>query len=560
MNIEQRPEQTKIVDEIIEALDSGVTNVVLSAPTGWGKSILAWRVAKELGLSAAVLSHQKVLLDQYHSTFWEDDFKEFATLKGKQNYPCPVKKGLTAALAPCAFSDKYKCPKKKTFECPYYKAREEGIASGFLNTNYQYIWTMYDNVDEFNFAKDLYIYDEAHTVHGLYTDHRSPSITDLDLKLYKRQADFAFEHNIDELEHWATKLVYELSNLDFEKSQDDEYLLETFNRIFTLKKQNALAISSYLHENTQELCENGKITLVGALDKIECKSKNAMEKVLSERPDLDECVLELNKGDRDSFSFTMTPFDIGKLFATEAEMFSPARIFMSATLIDPEGFLNRLGYSAKHAKIIELDSKFPIEHRPIYVAPKSNIKLNYDTIKNHKENLVPFLEITKDLVLQYASQGHSGVIFTSSYELTEIVSNYMRIHTNDEVDLFFNMDTSEREKVLEDFKTDNGKPRVLISCSFYEGINLSDDLSRYNIIFKLPYKSLGSKYVKTVHENDPILYATWCLNDVVQAAGRSVRNQEDWADTYIIDPAFRGMLFYNKRLFPKWFKKAISYL
>lgn len=557
MQIENRPEQTKVVEEICKAFKSGKNTVVLSAPTGWGKSILAWRVAHELSMSVAVLSHQKVLQDQYNDTFWDGIPSEFCTLKGKGNYRC-LEKHTVAALAPCAFSQSYDCP--KFMQCPYNKAKKNAEITDFLNTNYQYVWSMAEYSDNFKLNKDLYVYDEAHTIHSLYTDFRSPEVTHKDVELYRKQLELAgSEPGTEELEIWARKLITEIQTIDFDLAEDEEYLRDKFKAIFELKRQNGFALSRYLDEYCQSLCESGKIKIVGALDKIECRNTTAMNVVLGDRPNFEECVLELNKGEDEEFSFKMTPFNIGKLFAEESNLFAPNRLFMSATLIDPEGFLTRLGYDPKDAHIIELDSKFPVENRPIYVAPKSNIRLNYDTIKKGQEAIQPFLEITKSICEEYISKNQSGVVFTSSYELTNMVANYLRMNLKNAT-VLFNLDTSERESVLENFKTPTTEPKVLVSCSFFEGINLNDDLSRFNIIFKLPYRSLASKYVKTVREDDPLLYATWTLNDVVQAAGRSVRSETDWADTYILDPAIYGMLYYNKKLFPKWFKKAISYL
>ena len=39
-------------------------------------------------------------------------------------------------------------------------------------------------------------------------------------------------------------------------------------------------------------------------------------------------------------------------------------------------------------------------------------------------------------------------------------------------------------------------PTILVSPSLMEGIDLVDDLSRFQIIVKVPYASLGDKHVK----------------------------------------------------------------
>ena len=89
--------------------------------------------------------------------------------------------------------------------------------------------------------------------------------------------------------------------------------------------------------------------------------------------------------------------------------------------------------------------------------------------------------------------------------------------------------------VLDDFKKYNKGPAVLISPSAFEGIDLSDDLSRFQIIVKAPFPSLGDKRMKFILDKYPEIYEIITIQKLVQGAGRSVRSPDDYAKTYILD-------------------------
>jgi len=83
--ISQRNNQTKVLNEICEAFNSGYKYIILEAPTGFGKSAVAVSVAKTLG-SSYICTSTKDLQTQYAR-----DFSFIKVAKGKNNFPCLVK-------------------------------------------------------------------------------------------------------------------------------------------------------------------------------------------------------------------------------------------------------------------------------------------------------------------------------------------------------------------------------------------------------------------------------------------------------------------------------------
>ena len=101
------------------------------------------------------------------------------------------------------------------------------------------------------------------------------------------------------------------------------------------------------------------------------------------------------------------------------------------------------------------------------------------------------------------------------------------------------------------------KPTVLISPSLYTGIDLKDDLSRFQIITKIPYPSLHDRWINAKRDVDEQWYSWQTALRLVQAYGRSIRSKEDWAKTYVLDSAFNVFVNRNRNLFPDWFRQAI---
>jgi Rad3-related DNA helicase len=102
------------------------------------------------------------------------------------------------------------------------------------------------------------------------------------------------------------------------------------------------------------------------------------------------------------------------------------------------------------------------------------------------------------------------------------------------------------------------EPTVLLGVSMAEGLDLKDDLARFLIIPKVPYPSLSDPYIKVRLDRDERWYARRTALAIVQGAGRVVRSDDDFADTYIFDSCFQSFLQKHEDLFPPWFLDAIE--
>ena len=86
---------------------------------------------------------------------------------------------------------------------------------------------------------------------------------------------------------------------------------------------------------------------------------------------------------------------------------------------------------------------------------------------------------------------------------------------------------------------------------------MKDDLSRFQIIIKMPFASLADKRIQQKIAINNEWYVAEMFRSFVQAAGRSTRSEDDYSVTYVLDNSFYQWVFKYKHWFPKNFLKRI---
>ena len=118
-------------------------------------------------------------------------------------------------------------------------------------------------------------------------------------------------------------------------------------------------------------------------------------------------------------------------------------------------------------------------------------------------------------------------------------------------------DATNRDETLKKHASSK-KPVVLLSPSMAEGVDLKDDLSRFQVICKIPYPYLGDPLVKKRMNKWRWWYPLQTAKTIVQSVGRSVRSKNDHAITYILDADWERYYNKNKRIFPEDFKRCLT--
>jgi Rad3-related DNA helicase len=153
-------------------------------------------------------------------------------------------------------------------------------------------------------------------------------------------------------------------------------------------------------------------------------------------------------------------------------------------------------------------------------------------------------------------ENEKGIVHTQSYKLQQAVIEYFENHPYGSRLLWHTNARGSRDETLRTH-LESKAPTVLLSPSMTEGLDLRDDLSRFQVIPKIPFPNLADPYVKAKKERDPSWYQWQTALCLVQATGRSVRNADDHCISYILDSDFNHFFRNAEAILPQWWKDSI---
>jgi Rad3-related DNA helicase len=165
------------------------------------------------------------------------------------------------------------------------------------------------------------------------------------------------------------------------------------------------------------------------------------------------------------------------------------------------------------------------------------------------QDLPKLAQAVKAILAQHPND--KGIVHCHSYKILNFLKNNVRS------DRLITHGAEDRIQKLQEHMSSK-KPTVLLSPSMQEGIDLKDDLSRFQIICKVPYPYLGDKIVKKRMTRWTWWYPLQTAKTIVQSIGRSVRSQNDHAVSYILDADWDRFYSKNEELFPKSFQKSLK--
>ena len=101
---------------------------------------------------------------------------------------------------------------------------------------------------------------------------------------------------------------------------------------------------------------------------------------------------------------------------------------------------------------------------------------------------------------------------------------------------------------------------IIVAPAMHEGLDLYGDLSRIQIICKVPWPNfMDNKQLTRRLELDRRYYLWLTALKLIQSSGRSIRSEDDWAHTYILDEVFNTFIQDAKGMIPGWFKDAVEF-
>jgi Rad3-related DNA helicase len=217
---------------------------------------------------------------------------------------------------------------------------------------------------------------------------------------------------------------------------------------------------------------------------------------------------------------------------------------MSATVVDKDTFCKSVGVDPNDAAYLRLPSPFPLENRPIHYLGVGSMSMNFID-----STLPKLAETVRSLLDLHATE--KGIIHCVNYKIAQYLVEKLKdkrllIHTSENRDETIEKHLSSKE------------PTVLISPSMMEGVDLADEASRFQILCKVPFPYLGDRVIQLRKARSNTWYSMMTARAVIQAFGRSIRNDTDHATSYILDSDWERFYRTNAQMFPTEFSSALQ--
>lgn len=559
-----REGQKGAIEFALNAFNQGKKIVIIEAPVGAGKSAIGMTLLDMVN-RGYYLTGTKILQDQLVREFSQVDGQEgLIELKGRNAYPCTfyqrygpemVKKTIwtqkqldehlqkrhncgdgfcrSRTGKSAGGADKGKCNKCFTVQgpngnsrpggdlevlplgmrfsaCPYYEQVYKATRGRKVTMNFSSFLFQTQMTKRFEDPRDIMIIDEGHNIEPQLMDFVSLTISDNHLQkhgIVLPQLDSAEEYAVFFEDSKLHEALYKV----IEEAEDAEnnFLMDDFSR--TLKKYKMF------------------------LDHLQGEGS--------------QWIHEYESG-KDGNKVTLKPVYVHNMAHELLFKFAERVVIMSATILDVDVVCKSLGIDRDQVAAIRLKNRFPKENRPIYLKPVAKMTGGKDGMRQWGPALV---DGVNELVTKY--QGKRGIIHTQNFAILELLKD--------------NCDAAVRQRFLlqKDFGNDKQamlntharrKDSVLVAPAMHEGIDLHGDLSRFQIITKVPYPNFfdNEQLAKRV-ELDRRYYIWLTALKLVQSYGRSVRSETDFADTYILDEAIYKFIKDARNMLPDWFNEAI---
>lgn len=517
-----RPEQERSWGFVRSNHEKGKRISVLQLPPGVGKSALAvglanaWPHVDGTSQGAYVLTVQRILQSQYIDSFPG----VVASVWSKREHRCSAVPGAScssgAAVAK-AFPE-LASSRSCASSCPYSADLRRFLASPVAVTNVHYFLSQTTYSKGLLAPRSVMVFDECHSLEQCVVGFASVEIT------RERCKDVGLE-------------------MPEFKSQDDAYSWVLAKYSPALKRE----VESASNEMKKSAAKGDEVGSTAAaerwslLDGIECRL-NRLLGDCGRRFDAIGWVCDVGLNET-----TFRPIDVGPWAQERLFSMAPEAVLMSATIIDLGSFCRSIGLRESEVSYHEEDCPFPASERPIVYDPVGSMS------RRNIEETLP--KVLRKCVTEVQTNPHDkGIIHCRSYRVCEAVTKVLedsglgkRVVTHGR---------NDRDRAYAKHIEDPG-PTVLVSPSMEEGIDLAGDLSRFQLVCKIPYANLGDSRVRRRMEIDRSSYDVATIRSLIQLTGRSNRYLGDYSKTTIFDSDLEMLVKNAGRFFPRWWLQAL---
>ena len=524
------PHQREAVAATLSGFEQG-RKVLVSAPTGSGKTLIGSAVARVQGGTSMFLAHTIYLQRQQLRTLLQA-----ATATGRANHTCllpdPFGQELTAAEAPC----------------PCHFAREGGC--GYYNQLFACA-----DADEvvLNYAYAVRVCK----AHGMKVTTIDPT-TNQEVSLLLPNPFKGRDLLVCDEAHLLERALIDADTIDVHRRTFDQLQvpLPGTTELGAWKEWAKLWVTPVANRVTGLLKSFRAVEHPHRDDIREARRLQSAYSVLDE-------VLQINPQDVPYYvGRTPSGYQVRPLWAWETAhnlLFKYGRdvMIMSATVGDPHLTTRLLGIEPDDWTLVEVPSTFPLENRPVFYWPVMKMKHG-----NTDEEKMQQVHALAHLASKFPTS--AGVVHCCSYTLGRFLYDNAHRYPDLQSRLVIHTAT-DRESVFADFEH-NPSNRVLITPAATTGVDWG--FVGWQMIPKVPFPDLSDdivrlRYEYQTEEGEPIgkrVYLQEAALAIVQASGRCVRTPTDKGVTIITDGAFWTLFQFTSPLsFPSWFRDAVTW-
>lgn len=565
--------QQQALHDIKTAFQQGNKVVLVQAPTGSGKSLLARAVA---GCARSASGQDEdVVAGAYYTTpqvsqiddVREDDFvDDISIISGKSNYACILPDETTSVpAAPCSRNRNYDCHLEE--QCPYFVDRKEATEADIAGMTLAYF--METALSDVFGNRDVIVIDEAH---GLPTWAQLLSKIDVSPGSVPNWSDLkpnpAALTTFTDIRAYISELVPYLNSWQDQISSQSSLSSEQAairDQIQVLKPDLRWFLDDTAPTNgSQEThgATNPEKHTGGSQSTEESpfQTDGGSSAAPSDTTIIEQTDTRLSGYSKDggwAFEFdhkhglTLQPLSPQRFLSYSLWDRGQHFALLSATLLDADAFCTEVGLNPDDATLVEMPSTFPLENRPLVDATVGPM-----TADERAETLPKMIELIESLLQHH--RGEKGIIHSHSYEIKDAIADELSQRPAG-ADRIITHDRHDRDEVLDSWR-ERDDDSVFVSVSMEEALDLKYDLARWQVICKAPYP----------HTHDPLVayrlqerqqwdwYYRTTLRTLIQACGRVVRAPDDNGVTYLADSSILDVFDRAEHHMPAWFSDQVE--
>nr|WP_049915519.1 ATP-dependent DNA helicase [Natrialba taiwanensis] len=530
-----RGNQEQALRDIRDAFAAGNDVVLVRAPTGSGKSLLARAVAgcartvEDADPSEAAGAYYTTpQVSQLDDVAADDLLADLNVIRGKSNYTCilPEERNTPVNQAPCVRERGYDCSVKH--RCPYFSDR--AIASNREIAAMTLAYFMQTAGSEVFRKRDVVVIDEAHGLAEWAEMYAT-------IQLGPRTVPFWDDLRVPQIDG-IERVVRYADNLE---------------QTCTRRKDDLLAQESL---SPREVRERDRLQeLIGELDWFVSDYRDPQSPTTWLVDQSEPHAGDTGDGTDDGTDearggpLTIKPMNPEKYLAHTVWDRGNKFALLSATILNKAAFCRQVGLDPEAVALVDVGHTFPVENRPLYDVTQG--KMTYE----HRDETTP--DIARTIVrLMQRHPDEKGLIHAHSYDIQERLAELLRdFGVGDRIRVH---DRDGRDADLEEWKASDD-PDVFLSVKMEEALDLKGDLCRWQVLCKAPYLNTGdSRVAHRLEEGQWAWYYRTALRTIIQACGRVVRAPDDHGATYLADSSLLDLFDRARTDTPDWFSAQVD--